>query len=201
MAGYRYMLSREEREEEWVKTMTMESSKKKHDNNLTKQQKAKEQYLSDENVKSFYKELRQPIFKKKYAFDHYESFEGELEHYFDLCDTYNQVPSPTSLAVYLGTNTDTLYEHMHNPNSPYSDTIKRTMTYLHAINEGGANSGKIPAILYIFNSKNFFGMKDDKNITVSANNNQPVNSQETMDAIQKQLQEENVVNAEYTESD
>ena len=44
-------------------------------------------------------------------------------------------------------------------------------------------------------------MKDDKNITVSANNNQPVNSKETMDAIQKQLQEENIANAEYTESD
>lgn len=199
MAGYRYMLPREEREEEWVKIMNLENDKKKHNNNLTKQQKAKEQYLSDENVKGFYKELRQPIFKKKYAFDHYESFESELEHYFDLCDNYNQVPSPTSLAVYLGTNTDTIYEHMHNPNSPYSDAIKRTMTYLHAINEGGANSGKIPAVLYIFNSKNFFGMKDDKNITVSAVNHQPINSTETMDAIQKQLAEETVPNADFQE--
>ena len=55
MAGYRYMLPREEREEEWVKTMNLENSKKKHDNNLTKQQKSKAQYLSDENVKGVYK--------------------------------------------------------------------------------------------------------------------------------------------------
>ena len=124
----------------------------------------------------------------------------EINHYFDLCDTHSIIPSITSLCLYLGIARDTLYAHANNPNSPYSDTLKQAISYCHSILEAGAFEGKVPAVPYIFTAKNFFGMRDDKNITVSpSSDKQLTNSAETMDAIQKQLQEETVPNADFQE--
>lgn len=50
----------------------------------------------------------------------------------------------------------------------------------------------------MFLSKNYFGLKDDKNITVTPATDS-VNTPATMEALQKQLNEENVMNAEYEE--
>ena len=56
------------------------------------------------------------------------------------------------------------------------------------------------SVLYMFLGKNYFGLKDDKNITVTpATSDSLTNSQETMDAIQKQIEEENIPNAEFKE--
>ena len=48
----------------------------------------------------------------------------------------------------------------------------------------------------MFLGKNYFGLKDDKNITVSAQQGSDVNSQETAEALRKQLEEETTPNAE-----
>ena len=66
--------------------------------------------------------------------------------------------------------------------------------------QDGTLAGEINPVTYIFLSKNYYGMRDDKNIQVTAQGNQsPVNNQETMSAIQKQLEEENIPNAEIVE--
>jgi hypothetical protein len=64
--------------------------------------------------------------------------------------------------------------------------------------QSGTIDGKINPVTYIFISKNDYGMRDDKNITVSpSSDKQTINSSETMDAIQKQLAEETVPNADF----
>ena len=65
--------------------------------------------------------------------------------------------------------------------------------------QSGTLAGDINPVAYIFLSKNYYGMRDDKQITVSPSNNQTVNSTETMEAIQKQIEEENVPNAKISE--
>ena len=48
--------------------------------------------------------------------------------------------------------------------------------------------------------KNYFGLRDDKNITVTpTSDNAQISSKATMDAIQKQLEEETIPNADYQE--
>ena len=47
--------------------------------------------------------------------------------------------------------------------------------------------------------KNYFNLEDSKNITVTPATTTLANSQETMDAIQKQIEEENVPNADFHE--
>lgn len=188
------------------------SKEKFFDNQIAKQSNSKNysptvnksssSYLSQENVKEFNKEMQKRVFNstgigRPYAFSNVVEFEKEVQEYFDLCTDKQVVPTVTSLALWLGCNRDTLYAHANNPNSPFSGIVKNCINYLHSIMQNGTVDGKINPVTYIFISKNDYAMRDDKNITVSAqSNSSPVNSQETMSAIQKQIEEENTINAE-----
>ena len=109
------------------------------------------------------------------------------------------MPTNVSLALWLGCDEDTLNNHANNPNSPFFGVIKSVKQYLHSLMQSGTLAGDINPVTYIFLSKNYYGMKDDKNITVTPATSNTTNSQETMDAIQKQIEEENVPNADYHE--
>lgn len=196
--GYRYKLSQEEREEEWLEKSMIPS--KPNNGGIAKAHEGKGRYLDNPDVKAFNKEIRNRVFVRKCAFDNFEDVGLEISNYFDLCDKHSVIPSITSLCLYLGIARDTLYAHANNPNSRYSDVLKEAINYCHSILEAGAFEGKVPAVPYIFTAKNFFGMRDDKNITVSPSSDKsPVNSSETMEAIQKQLAEETVPNADFQE--
>ena len=162
-------------------------------------------YLSQDNVKKFNKAMQRRIFNscgfgRPYAFSSMEELEGQMQEYFDLCTDNQVVPTITNLALWLGVDRSTIYEHANNSNSPYSNTMKSTINYLHSIMQSGTIDGKINPVTYIFISKNDYGMRDDKNITVSpGSDKQVVNSSETMEAIQKQLASETVPNADFQE--
>lgn len=160
-------------------------------------------YLSQSNVKKFNKAMQKRIFNscgigRPYAFGSMEELEKQMLEYFDLCTDNQVVPTITNLALWLGVDRSTIYEHANNSNSPFSHTMKSTINYLHSIMQSGTIDGKINPVTYIFISKNDYGMRDDKNITVSpSSDKQTINSSETMDAIQKQLAEETVPNADF----
>lgn len=162
-------------------------------------------YMAKDNVKSFNKEMQKKLFNpsgvgRPYAFNSIEQLQTDMSEYFNVCDKYGVMPTISNLALWLNVNPDTLYEHRNNPNSPFSEIIKNTFNYLHSIMQDGTLAGEINPVTYIFLSKNYYGMRDDKNIQVSAaSDNSPINNQETMSAIQKQLEEENIPNAEFSE--
>ena len=85
--------------------------------------------------------------------------------------------------------------------SPFSGVLKNVINICHSYLENGAVDGKVNGVLYMFLSKNYFGLKDDKNITVTPATSEPVNTPATMDALQQQIAEENVTNADYTMND
>lgn len=164
--------------------------------------KSRVAYMSQPNVKEFNKAMEKKIFQKKpvNAFSKYEDLEKEISDFFDICSRTDTVPTVTSLALWLGCDRDTIYNHANNPNSPHFGTMKRTLNYLHSVMENGTVQGKINPVTYIFLSKNYYGMRDDKNITVTPTGpSQDTNSPETIDAIRKQIEEENVPNAEFQE--
>ena len=161
-------------------------------------------YMSKDNVKKFSKAMEKKMFNssgigRPYAFSSVEELEKDIEEYFDACREYNMMPTNVSLALWLGCDEDTLNNHANNPNSPFFGVIKSVKQYLHSLMQSGTLAGDINPVTYIFLSKNYYGMKDDKNITVTPATSNSTNSQETMDAIQKQIEEENVPNADYQE--
>lgn len=164
--------------------------------------KSRVAYMAQPNVKEFNKEMQKKIFTKSRvnAFSKYEDLEKEISDFFEICSRTDTVPTVTSLALWLGCNRDTIYAHANNSNSPYSDVMKRTINYMHSVMENGTVDGKINPVTYIFLSKNYYGMRDDKNITVTPTGpSQDTNSPETIDAIRKQIEEENIPNAEFSE--
>lgn len=181
----------------------VEHSKRNTHNNITN--KGSIAYMSKENVKEFNKAIEKKVFNssgvgRPYAFESVEKLEEDLMEYFDACREYDMMPTKVSMALWLGCDEDTINNHANNSNSPFFGVFKRVNEYLHSLMQSGTLAGDINPVTYIFLSKNYYGMKDDKNITVTpATSDSLTNSQETMDAIQKQIEEENVPNAEFTE--
>lgn len=167
--------------------------------------KNKNSYMSDPNVKEFMKEMNDRCFGKKSrgrpkAFSSLEQLERDLDEYIELCGRTDTTPTVASVALWLDCNRDTIYAHASNSNSIYSDTCKRIINMCHVSLENRAIGNGMNSVLYMFLGKNYFGLKDDKNITVTPNiGDSGTNSQETMNAIQKQIEEEHVSNADYKE--
>lgn len=156
-------------------------------------------YLAQPRVQEFNKEIRKRVFNstgvgRPYAFSSLEVTEKEVDDYFQLCSDKEVVPTITTLALWLGVNKDTIYAHANNSSSPFSDLFKNVISYCHSLIQNGAIDGKINPVTYFFISKNDYGMRDDKNITVSATQGSNINTQETADALRKQIEEETTPN-------
>ena len=161
--------------------------------------KARQSYMAQPNVKEFNKTfVKKALTGRPYKWDSVDVLEKELVEYFELCDKTNTVPTITAIATWLHCNRDTIYAHANNSNSPFSDVLKNVINVCHTALENGAVDGKVNSVVYIFMGKNYFSLTDSKDITISANSDkQTINSSETMDAIQKQLAEETVPNADF----
>lgn len=171
----------------------------KRGNNINN--KKTKDYLSDPNVKEFNKELRKRVFNsvgygRPYAFDNIEKLQEEIVGFFELCDRTNTIPTIVNLSVWLGCNRDTIYAHANNSSSPYSDIFKNVINFFHGSIESSAIGGAVNPVLYMFLSKNYFGLKDDKNIQISAQQGSNVNTQETADALRKQIEQETIPSAD-----
>ena len=190
------------------KRMIMENEKDKQNNSKKNNQtvnKGSIAYMSRDNVKDFNKVVRNRVFNpsgvgRPYAFSSMDQLKEDISDYFDACNEYDIMPTVSNLALWLGVNTDTLYEHKNNSMSPFSDVIKNVFNYMHSLMQGGTLSGDINPVTYIFLSKNYYGMRDDKNIQVSAtNDSSSPNAQETASALRKQLEEESIPDATISE--
>lgn len=163
--------------------------------------KKRQAYMSKPNVKEFNRTMVKKAMKgRPCRFDNVDNVENEIVEYFELCDRTDTVPTITGIATWLHCSRDTIYSHANNPNSIFSDVFKNAINTCHLSLENGAVDGGVNSVVYIFMGKNYFSLRDDRNITVTpATSDSLTNSQETMDAIQKQIEEENIPNAEFKE--
>ena len=163
--------------------------------------KSRQSYMAQPNVKEFNKTfVKKALVGRPCRFDSVEYVEKELIDFFELCDRTDTVPTITAIASWLHCSRDTIYSHANNPNSQFSDVFKNVINVCHTSLENVAVDGKVNSVVYIFMGKNYFGLRDDKNITVTpTSDNAQISSKATMDAIQKQLGEETIPNADYQE--
>ena len=199
LKGVDYMPRNETYEEKEKRFMSCVNTSPKSINNRNKND-----YMSDPNVKEFMGAMNERAFGKKSrgrpkAFSSMEQLEKDLDEYIDLCRRTDTTPTVASVALWLDCNRDTIYAHANNPNSIFSDVFKNAINTCHLSLENGAVDGKVNSVVYIFMGKNYFNLEDSKNITVTPATTTLANSQETMDAIQKQIEEENIPNADYRE--
>ena len=155
------------------------------------------QFLKQENVKAFNRILTNRAFlenqgRKPFAIESEEICKKECMEFFELCYNYDIIPSVASLSVYLRIDVDTIYSNIHNANSPVSECLKNALNICHSIQQDSTIHGNINPVLYMFLSKNYFGMKDTNtlNLTTQLTDN-TINNQNTMKVIQEQILLEN----------
>lgn len=162
--------------------------------------KTRRSYMEQPNVKAFNKKFyKQALIGRPLTWNSVEELEEQLMEYFKLCDETATIPTITAIATWLHCSRELIYRHANDENSPFHDTLKNVINICHTSLENGAVDGKVNSVVYIFMGKNYFNLEDSKNITVTPATSNSTNSQETMDAIQKQIEEENVPNADYQE--
>lgn len=155
-------------------------------------------YFSQENVKEFQKEMITHVFKTPANkpkgrggwFAAPEELEEELEKYFTLCVKYEAVPTISALACWLRCNRDIIYEHARNTNSPFQELCKRAIDYCHMALEMGASESKVNSVAYIFQGKNYFGMKDTQDVRIQAPETEQVNAENSLNALREQMTKE-----------
>lgn len=153
-------------------------------------------YLSQENVKTFnaivtnrmLEKMKQRISRmgRPMYFTSIEETTQDIQDYFKLCYDYNMLPTVASFSTYLGCNKDTIYEHINNPASDYSDLLKDATNTILSYQEAGALSSEVASVPFIFLGKNYYGFKDQQNISIGRQEELP-NNMATIDAIKEQL--------------
>lgn len=163
-------------------------------------------YMNQPNVKTFNALVTDKSFERlknnkgrPQIFSSREECIEEVEGYFKLCYDYGILPTIASMALYLGFNKDSLYANMSNPTCNFSDVLKNAVAACHSMQELPALDGTLAQPTYIFNAKNYFGMKDTQDVSISATNQQQNNTQ-TIDAIKNQIQLENQQVIDYHEN-
>lgn len=199
-------LSLEEREQNALRSL---EARRKARNPVGLNKFAQSSYLENPNLKAFNKELRDNGFKKlrkPVKLGTVEETENEIASYFNLCDEYSQLPSIKSLCLYLGISVSTYNTYLKEVDSEYGELFRAAIDYIHSIIEGGALNNKINPATYMFTASNFYGMRDAKQIDISAiapSQNTSMNSRESLNALRMEINKEKeleaVKEAEYVE--
>lgn len=169
---------------------------------------AQSKYLEDPQLKEFNQELRKNGFKKArqpIKLGTVDETNQEIQDYFDLCDKYSQLPSIKSLCLYLGISVSTYNVYLKDTDSEYGELFRAAIDYIHSILEGGALNNKLNPATYMFTATNFYGMRDAKQIDISAiapSQNNSMSSRESLNALRQEIEKEkNIKEAEYSEKE
>lgn len=88
----------------------------------------------------------------------------QIGEYIEYCHRTNIVPINTGLALWLGITSKTMIEWRDNPSHPFSEIIKKASELFHSFVQQKTLDGQINPILYMFLSKNYWGMSDKTEI-------------------------------------
>lgn len=96
-----------------------------------------------------------------------------VNEYFRDCTSEHQLPTVEGLALACGVTRQTVHEWetvKAHINPIRADIIKKAKQILAEIDAKLASEGKIPQVVYIFRSKNFYGMRDQQEVVLTPNN-------------------------------
>lgn len=157
---------------------------------------AQSNYLENPQLKEFNVKLRENGFKKARTpvkLGNIDETNAEIQDYFNLCDKYSQLPSIKSLCLYLGISVATYNVYLRDGDSEYGELFRAAIDYIHSIIENGAMNNKINPATYMFTASNFYGMRDSKQIDISAispSQNNSTSSRDSMNALREELKKQ-----------
>ena len=106
--------------------------------------------------------------------------EERLADYFQMAAQREIPPTVEEMSLYCGYTYDTIrdwqvcrnkgFDDAPYPGATTSNTIKKALNLMHQIDAVLTESGKLNTVAYIFRSKNFYGMQDKQEISITAEN-------------------------------
>ncbi len=112
---------------------------------------------------------------KKCDLNNAKEVEYRIRWYFNLCEENDIIPTPAGVAQAIGITAATLrswYEgSTRRKKVEYQEVAGRALTVIEEILSTLALKKKIDNVSFIFLSKNYFGLQDKRDYTLSANAN------------------------------
>lgn len=180
-------LSKSEREQYALETARMTKEARGNASN----QLSKSNYLDLPATREYHKIIRRKcLLSDRNCLNSPEEMTEEILGYFQLCDDYNAVPGVISMANYLGINKAYMYQ-IANGDSELATPLKKAIDLIHDIQESAALKGAINNIVYIYCSKNYFGMSDNQTITLKPDTGEAQNRADTLNALQEVVAQQN----------
>lgn len=112
-----------------------------------------------------------------------------LNEYFSECYELNIIPTVEDMCLALGTNRTTVWDwEQGRKGNIRSNMIKQAKQILAGIDAALAAEGKIPQVVYIFRSKNFYGMRDQQEVMLAPAN--PMGDAQSAEQLRKKYMED-----------
>ena len=93
-----------------------------------------------------------------------EELSRQIGEYIQYCSDKDLVPINSGLALWLGIDSHTMNEWKDNPANPFAPILKKASELFHSFAQQKTLDGQINPILYMFLSKNYWGMSDKTEI-------------------------------------
>ena len=110
-----------------------------------------------------------------------------LNEYFRECYDLNIIPTVEDMALALGTHREVIWR-WEQKGGVRGHMIRQAKQILAGIDAALAAEGKIPQVVYIFRSKNFYGMRDQQEVMLAPAN--PMGDAQSAEQLRKKYMED-----------
>ena len=134
-------------------------------NDANRRSNGRGMYAGMADPESYMEFYRQSISKPKkgrpWTYANAKALQREVTEYFEFAID-NRIPiTVAGLGAWLGITVSNLRLWKQNRDTmPFYEVIEPAIAFIHAMTEQGAMDGTVPALPFIFASKNYFGLKD-----------------------------------------
>ena len=99
-----------------------------------------------------------------------DEFAERLNEFFQHCEEANEIPTIEKMSLALGTYRQKVWEWevQETKGRLVSDMLKKAKQIISTMDAELAMTGKIQPVVYIFRSKNFYGMRDQVDISAAS---------------------------------
>jgi len=128
-------------------------------------------YAGMANPESFIEFYKTTVGKQKkgrpWAYPTALALQTEVTAYFEFCVSRLIAVTVSGLGAWLGVSVTTMrYWKQNKDTMPFYEVIEPAIAFVHSMTEQGAMDGNVPAIAYIFASKNYHGLTDKMDYVV-----------------------------------
>ncbi len=101
-----------------------------------------------------------------------EVLQEKVTEYFEFCVDRRIAVTVAGLSAWLGISVSTLRNwHINRDTQPFYEVIEPAIAFIHAMTEQGAIDGNVPASIYMFTARNYYGLKDQMEYIVTPHEN------------------------------